>query len=124
METGFKDAKRDDINMAHNVNDIDFIMQRKNTAVRQHAKDVYRGEKREYSSVIKGLGDPANRKALDAGCKNVANEMKPETKKLDKARGEMQDYDFQSRKVTNAVNAELENANKAQKTSQVLAQPK
>ena len=124
METGFKDAKRDDINMAHDVNDIDFIMQRKNTAVRQHAKDVYRGEKREYSSVIKGLGDPANRKALDAGCKNVANEMKPETKKLDKAREEMKNYDFQCRKVTNAVSAELENANKAQKTSQVLAQPK
>ena len=69
---------------------------------------MLRGEKRELSKDIIKMSNPDFRKALDAGCKNALNTLKPEKYDFNEAKGKIKGWDFQKKTLTNAVTAELE----------------
>jgi hypothetical protein len=104
----FSNAEMMDVNSAYYKDIRDAQEAFKHDQNKELAMSLLRGSKRELSEDIKKMSDPNFRKALDTGCKNALNTMKPEKKSYDDACKEITNLDFQKRTLTNAVNAELE----------------
>ena len=90
------------------INDLKMVY--RNAEAKEKALNVFRGEKRTYSEMIKDMSKPEVRKALDAACKNAVKDLKPEKLSFNKASSAITNLDFQSKTLTNAFEDQLKNA--------------